>query len=205
MMKKNQWGVLICIFFMVVFFQNNCKTAEETQEFTLTVSLGTGVSGTPVAGTTTYSENDTVNYNYSAEENYGNLTVTLDGAAVASSGTITMTGNHTLNVKANVDIRALWVGHMYGWYSHTCTFGVTFSGGITSGDTKGSFSGNYGSGHGTYTVNENQIDFTLLYTYNATLTCTGTFYDKDHMGGTYRYVDPGCHMDESGTWEMERK
>jgi hypothetical protein len=68
--------------------------------YTLTVTVGTGCTGTPASSAQSYKKGTTVAYNYSKLTGYGQLTVMLDGAAVASSGTITMNGNHTLAVTA---------------------------------------------------------------------------------------------------------
>ncbi len=71
--------------------------------YTLTVTRGVGVVGTPDTGTTTYDESTQVNYSYSAERGYTNLAVTLDGAAVSPSGTINMNSNHALIATAKLE------------------------------------------------------------------------------------------------------
>lgn len=68
-------------------------------EYTLTVSLGAGAAGTPAA-TAKYKKGEAVPYNYTLLAGYGSLQVTLDGATVAASGTVTMNGDHTLSVSA---------------------------------------------------------------------------------------------------------
>jgi hypothetical protein len=73
----------------------------KNKKYTLTVTIGEGVTGIPAAGTSTSKKGDTVNYSYSAQSGYGNLSVTLDGAPVAASGTVTMNANHTLAVTAS--------------------------------------------------------------------------------------------------------
>jgi hypothetical protein len=67
--------------------------------YTLTVTLGAGASGTPAA-TAKYKKGEAVAYNYTSLAGYGSLQVTIDGAAVAASGTVTMNGDHTLSVSA---------------------------------------------------------------------------------------------------------
>jgi len=66
------------------------------KNYTLTVTVGEGVTGTPAAGTSTNEKGTVVTYNYALQSGYSNLSVTLDGAAVAASGTVTMNANHTL-------------------------------------------------------------------------------------------------------------
>jgi hypothetical protein len=69
-------------------------------EYTLNVTKGNGVNGTPNSGTFTYNEGDTVNYSYSLQSGYQSLVVKIDGNVVAASGTITMNSNHTLEASA---------------------------------------------------------------------------------------------------------
>ncbi len=66
------------------------------KNYTLTVTVGEGVTGTPAAGTSTSKKGTVVSYNYSLQSGYSNLSVTLDGATVPASGTVTMNANHTL-------------------------------------------------------------------------------------------------------------
>jgi hypothetical protein len=70
------------------------------KNYTLTVNVGEGVTGTPASGSSSNKKGTVVNYSYSLQSGYDNLAVTLDGAAVAASGTITMNANHTLEAKA---------------------------------------------------------------------------------------------------------
>ena len=80
---------------------NHTITATFNSLPTLTVNLGTGVTGTPAA-TTSYSPGTVVNYSYSLQTGYQNLQVTLDGSSVPASGTVTMSAAHTLAAKAQV-------------------------------------------------------------------------------------------------------
>ena len=68
-------------------------------KYDLTVTLGTGCTGTPAA-TAKYNKSTAVNYSYSAQSGYGNLQVKLDGAVVAATGTVTMDKAHSLDVSA---------------------------------------------------------------------------------------------------------
>jgi hypothetical protein len=70
------------------------------KNYTLTVTVGEGVTGAPVAGTSSNKKGAAVIYNYSLQSGYDNLSVTLDGAAVGASGTVTMNANHTLAASA---------------------------------------------------------------------------------------------------------
>jgi hypothetical protein len=69
-------------------------------KYDLTVTVGEGVTGNPATGTTSYKKGDTVNYNYTAQSGYTDLTVKVDGADVPASGTITMDKNKSLTATA---------------------------------------------------------------------------------------------------------
>ncbi len=70
------------------------------KNYTLTTTVGEGVTGTPTSGPTTHKKGTVVNYDYSLQSGYNDLSVTLDGAPVAASGTVTMNGDHTLAASA---------------------------------------------------------------------------------------------------------
>jgi hypothetical protein len=70
------------------------------QKFTLTVNKGEGVAGAPDGGAIKYKRTQSVDYSYTLQSGYHNLVVTLDGAAVAASGNISMKKNHTLAATA---------------------------------------------------------------------------------------------------------
>ena len=183
-----------------ILFFSGCKTADPAS-YTLTVTTGTGVSGTPATGSYPYTENDTVNYSYSAMTGYGNLQVTLDGAPVANAGTIAMTSSHTLNTTADIDIRGNWTGRFY-FEGDDCHFAVTFSGGISSGATYGMFDWQGDSVNGNFTLSGNQVDFDLIYYGgDASLTCSGTLSDVNHMNGNWIWTDPGGSVAETFTLE----
>ncbi len=77
--------------------------------YALTINLGTGVTGAPAA-TTSYTQGTAVNYSYAVQTGYQNLQVTLDGNPVATSGTLTMNGAHTLDVTAQVQTFTITAG-----------------------------------------------------------------------------------------------
>ena len=94
-MKGKKIAILGAVLLAAVFSFDGCKKAD-VESATLTVILSQGVSGTPGAGTYTLKVGDERAYSYSLEAGYTKLTVLLDGTEVASSGTVTMSGNHTL-------------------------------------------------------------------------------------------------------------
>lgn len=71
------------------------------KNFTLTTIKGDGVDGKPDSGTVKYKKGTKVNYSYTLQAGYTNLTVTLDGVQLPPEGSITMDANHTLEAKTN--------------------------------------------------------------------------------------------------------
>ncbi len=199
--------IFIGIFVGLLIF-TGCKSTEDATEYTLTVTLGEGVSGTPAAGTFTYTENDVVTYNYSAQSGYGNLTVTLDNASIPASSTITITGNHTLNVTSDIDIRGTWTGHFYaGWNSY---FQAIFSGGTLSGTIQANIDVVAGNASGNFSITDDQIDFTLQFP-NYRLGFTGTINSINHLSGEWQYLGTAGttaflpkKIPSNGNWELER-
>jgi hypothetical protein len=101
--KKKKFPVLLVvagIAVVVVVAVLMSKKKKEPQKYTLTVTKGEGVDGSPNSGTMTYNQGTAVNYNYSLQSGYKDLQVRLDGNAVSSSGTITMDRDHTLTATA---------------------------------------------------------------------------------------------------------
>jgi len=80
------------------------KKPKQPEEYTLTVTVGEGVQGTPATGTSTYSRGDSVNYSYSLQDGYSNLVVRLDGNVISSSGTVEMNANRTLTATADPNV-----------------------------------------------------------------------------------------------------
>ncbi len=186
---------------MGLMFFPGCPTNGDGDGYTLTVSVGAGASGTPTSGSYSYAENSVVNYSYSLQTGYSNLVVTLDGAPMAATGVITVTGNHTLNVTAEqIDIRDAWSG-FWDYTGYHSFMRVEFSGALDSGSCGGYFDLLPIGGAGTWTLVGTQIDFSLFFPppYGYTLVCTGTLTDENHMSGTW--ILAGV-LD--GIWSLER-
>jgi len=145
--------------------------------YTLTVDVGTGTTGTPTSGSYQKEENEAVSYNYTLESGYENLEVTLDGTAIASNGTITVTGNHTLMVRANeiFDIRGGWTLTLNWDGASPDSWNITFSGNIGSGTYMDEFAHT-----GTWTVNGSavEIDYPVI-----PMKLVGTFSSQTEMSG----------------------
>jgi hypothetical protein len=204
-MPKKALQVLIFLSVLGLLFFGGCKTSEEASQYTLSVTVAQGVSGTPAAGSTGHAEGDMVNYNYSLQAGYENLVVKLDGATVANSGVITMNQNHTLTVTADEKFNPTgdWKGYLYYTTSLDLVLEVTFSGNYAGGTTSGEYSlggSSSGIGTGTYSISGNDITFTLEYT-GGTFTLWGTIANDDNMSGKWE-ANPGG---VTGTWTLTRQ
>ena len=180
-------------------FFSGCKTADPAS-YTLTVTLGNGITGTPATGSYPYTENDTVNYSYSAQSGYGNLAVTLDGAPAANAGTIAMSSSHILAATADIDVRGIWTGLMQNSLDPSIDFDFqcTFSGGVLSGSVQ-AFIESEGNFNGNFTVDGNELTITLNYSGN-TVNFTGSFDGPNTVSGEWEFPSNS----QAGTWQLER-
>lgn len=92
--KKSPWPYIIAgalVVGIVVYF-----TLIKKPKYDLTVEVGAGVTGTPIAGKHTYKKGKQIAYSFASADGYKNLTVLLDGENAATSGTIVMDKAHTL-------------------------------------------------------------------------------------------------------------
>lgn len=102
-------------------------------DFTLIVSKGTGVSGTPESGNYPYLEGSIVAYDYSLQTGYKDLLVKLDGSPVSAKGNVNMNSNHSLTASSqddseNYDTSVLGIEWISIWASEF-TMGDTFNDG----------------------------------------------------------------------------
>jgi len=84
-------------------------TVFKKSRYTLSITVGDGITGTPANGESQYKKGTQVNYNYALTPGYTNLKVTLDGSTAAASGTLTMNADHTLAVSADNGIQLEWL------------------------------------------------------------------------------------------------
>jgi hypothetical protein len=172
--------------------------AQGSGEFLLYITYGEGVTGTPEEGYYYHNAGDQVDYDISLEDGYTNLSVTLDGNEVESSGTITISGDHTLNAYASLEyyIQGSWtLSEVYDDGS-AFTVTVTFSGETENGTVIDS-----DGGVGTYTVSGSAVDFTLGFP-EVTYEYSGTFTSEESMGGSARrYISPTVY--KSGSWTAQ--
>jgi hypothetical protein len=182
-----------------ILFFSGCKTADPAS-YTLTVTLGNGITGTPATGSYPYTENDMVNYSYSAQSGYGNLAVTMDGVPVANAGVVTMNASHVLAATAMIDIRGTWTGQMQNSMNPSIDFRFecTFSGGVLSGSVQ-AFIESEGNMNGDFTVDGNEMTITLNYS-GKPVNFTGTFDGPNTVSGEWEFP----YNSNAGTWQLER-
>lgn len=168
--------------------------------FTLTVSVGSGVDGTPITGTTYYLPNAQVPYSYSLKEYYIDLKVVFDGVEIANNGSITILKNSALAVSATLhyDIRGTW--SMSESYSDGSSFNDTMT--FTGTDLEGTVTDSNG-GVGTYTVQGTYITINLNYP-EVTYLYTGLFADKDNISGTSKRTIVATGAAYGGSWKGTR-
>jgi hypothetical protein len=170
---------------------NNGDNGNGGGEYFLTVSVGEGVTGTPATGAYNYSSGASVTYNYALAAGYKDLRVLLDGAAIAPTGVITITGNRTLTASAEpLDVRGTWEGVLYDAYG-TDPFRITFSGTTAaSGTTSGGIQGAQ-VGSGTFSVANGQITFSVALAF-GTWNFSASLTSETHMEGNWTWTnDPG--------------
>ncbi|MCK4836390.1 MAG: hypothetical protein KAT17_07125 [Candidatus Aminicenantes bacterium] len=179
----------------------NATAGEPAVEYTLTVTVGTGISGVPTPGTYTYEENQIVSYSYTLETGYENLEVNLDGIPIADSGVITMNSNHTLNATSDkiFDPNGDWAG-LVVYLSIDYIAELNFSGGYYSGTVSGDVESLPPDVTGTYAITNGQIEFELDYGGGSIMSFTGTIDDDNNMSGDYT-----CTWGPSGTWYLIRQ
>lgn len=104
--------------------------ATEVSYYDLTVTLGTGVTGTPAAGVTTHKEMTSVAYSYAEASGYTNLKVQVDGVDAPAQGTLLMDRSHALSASADeiaheIDLTGEWTILRISTYSYAPSFDKT--------------------------------------------------------------------------------
>jgi len=99
-MKKIFTTAVVFSILIGFLINTSCKKSQDAIEYILTVTVNEGITGTPTTGSYSYTGVQDVEYSYSLQDGYTALSVLLDGEEVASSGTVTMDGDHYLVVNA---------------------------------------------------------------------------------------------------------
>jgi hypothetical protein len=174
--------------------------ADDNFQYGLTVTVSAGVNGTPKLGTFTYAPGSLVDYSYTLADGYSDLVVKLDGTVVDSSGTVTMSADHTLSASAEAGKNILGSWLLAETYNDGSSFNVSaaFSGNYTGGTVTDS-----DGGSGTYTFTAAIVAFNLIFP-EVTYEYSGSFSDNDTMSGTCKRYQSSASV-ISGTWTATRK
>jgi hypothetical protein len=174
--------------------------SDDNNEYKLTVSVGTGVTGTPLTGTYYYKQGTIVPYSYALAAGYKGLSVKVEGIEAEASGTITMTEDFVINASAEVkyDIRCPW--KLTETYNDGSSFEVTvtFSGTLTGGtvtDSEG--------GAGVYEFVDDTVDFNLVFPNVTYEYADGDFADENTMNGTCTRYQTADNV-VGGSWTATR-
>lgn len=171
-----------------------------TGDYRLSVAIATGAVGTPEAGTYYYDAGEQIDYNYSLEDGYTNLRVSLDGVDIGSSGTITISKDHTLYVYTEKEyyIQGSWT--LAEGYEDGSAFTVTatFTGDVRNGTVVDS-----DGGTGTYTVSGGNVYFIIEYP-EVVYEYTGNFSNEDYMSGDAKRFYVNENTFNNGTWSAIR-
>jgi hypothetical protein len=167
-----------------------------TGAYRLSVSVSTGAVGTPATGSYYYDAGEQVNYNYSLENGYTNLRVSLDGANIGTAGTITISKNHALYVYAEKEyyIQGSWTLAEKYEDGSSFTVTVTFTGETESGTVVDS-----DGGAGTYTVSGANVSFIIEYP-EVIYEYTGFFSEEGKMSGDSRRYYVNENIYNKGNW-----
>jgi hypothetical protein len=200
-MKKT----LIILFFIFILtgilIFTGCKTSDQPQgEFRLTVTLGSGISGTPAAGTYYYNAGTTINYDYSLDEYYSDLVIKFDSVNVEDSGSFTVTSDHTLTGYSDPQyvIMGTWI--MAEQYEDGRVFSVTV---IFTGDKESGTLTDSDNGTGAYAVGDsNTVTFSLEFP-TVTYEYSGIFTNVNTMSGTSKRIST-TNGELTGGWSAAR-
>jgi hypothetical protein len=99
-MKRKSILILAAALLAAVFSFDACKQADIATN-TLTVLVSQGVSGIPAAGIYELENGSSLQYSFTLNAGYSKLTVLVDGAAVAASGTLVISKDQKLQAYAD--------------------------------------------------------------------------------------------------------
>ncbi len=157
-------------------------------EYTLTVTIEPGVTGSPASGVYSYTELEEVAYKYSPVNSLHTVEVLVEEDQKDADDSIIIYTNTSL-VARLVDIRGTWDVSSLDEDSNETTFTITFSGADILG---GTFTDSRGY-TGTWTGPSNVI--TITYSNWEAYKYTGTLFS---MSGTW------ANGTATGTWSADR-
>jgi hypothetical protein len=176
--------VLLCV---LVLPLASCNLFRKMQ-YDLSVTVESGVNGTPDSGVQTLDELTPVDYSYTPVNSLHTVEVMVDDSRQSANGTVTIYKDTTLDARL-VDIRATWNVISTDANSVSSSFTITVSGPDVLG---GTFTDSRGY-TGTWTGPSNVV--TITYGNWEAYKYTGTLFS---MSGTY------TNGSASGTWSATR-
>jgi hypothetical protein len=184
---------LIALMVPTIVFLFSCNNFG-SPEYTVTVILGSGISGTPAAGTYAYKEFDSVDYSYGSLEGATAPSVKINGTAYAVSGTLTMYNNAQIEAY-QTDIRGTWSFILTDTNSSTTIsqMDITFSGASL---LNGTFMDSQGNG-GEWSIGTDGNILTITYSNWFNTVLTGTV--SAMTSGTW------TGFESFGTWTAAKK
>lgn len=167
-----------------------------TGDYRLSVAIATGAAGTPEAGTYYYDAGEQIDFSYSLEDGYTNLRVSFDGVDIGSTGTITISQDHTLYVYTEKEyyIQGSWT--LAEEYEDGSSFTVTA---MFTGDTESGTVVDSDGGTGTYTVSGGSVYFIIEYP-DVIYEYTGDFFNEENMGGDSKRFYVNENTFNNGNW-----
>jgi hypothetical protein len=157
-------------------------------DYTLTVIIEEGVSGTPEAGVHEFPELETVGYKYTPANSQHTVEVLIDGEREDAEASFTVYRSLTL-VARLVDIRGAWEVNSKDASSNSTTFTVTLTGADLLG---GAFSDSRGYA-GTWTAVSNMVELTY-----------GNWESYKYTGGVLSMSGTWSNGSAAGTWSASR-
>jgi hypothetical protein len=160
---------IVVLSIIIGFSMNSCKEFG-IPDYTLTISIAEGITGTPSAGVSEHKELEAIEYNYIPENEELTVEVLVNGGRWAPSGTFTMFTD--INVEVNLfDVRGTWdvnFNQPSDSEEDDLEFRITF---IGDDLLAGSFTDDRGQGYeGLWTIAGNVITITYSNWQNYILT-----------------------------------
>jgi hypothetical protein len=176
------------------------SAGEGTGEFRLNVAVSNGATGTPEEGIYYYDAGEQIDYNYSLLDGYTNLRVSFDGENIGSTGTITISQDHTLYVYTDTEyyIQGSWT--LVEEYEDGSAFTVTAT---FTGETENGIVVDSDGGIGTYEVSGGIVYFIIEYP-DVIYEYTGDFVDEENMTGNSKRFYVNENTFNNGNWTAIR-
>lgn len=181
---------LLSLLLIFILFSFNGCSGFGSPDYTLTVVLEDGCTGTPDAGIYTLSELDEIEYEYTSPDENIKIEVLANNSARSSLGTLIMYNNITMTVRF-IDIRGSWE------FSYLIEDGsepeMTI---IFEGDTEfaGTFSDSRGYS-GTWTVDNDSLNMIYSDWEDYVFTGSITIMEGDYIGEGVQLIWTAVRID----------